>query len=143
MPERIKYDLAAVQTISFFEQATQARLRDCFEDDQGTLYFIVEPFELGRALGKGAQNVKKLQEKLNKRIKIAEYNADPLQFIANLVYPVKPRQVEMQDGVVLITPPDSSSRSFIIGRNAQNLRSIEKIARRYFEIKEIKVGGSA
>ena len=137
---RIKYSLQNVQTIAFFESLTKARLKDCIEEDTtGILYFIVEPFELGKALGKGAANVKRLEEKLNRKIKIVEFDSNVLNFVAKLSYPVKPKNVEEKDGIVTITSPDLTGRGFLIGRGAVNLRAMEKIVQRYFQIKEIKV----
>ena len=135
---RIKYSLQNVQTIAFFELLTKARLKDCIEE-AGILYFIVEPFELGKALGKGAANVKRLEEKLNRKIKIVEFDPNVLNFVAKLSYPVKPKNVEEKDGIVTITSPDLTGRGFLIGRGAVNLRAMEKITQRYFQIKEIKV----
>ncbi len=135
---RIKYTLADVQTISFFESLTHSRLRDCI-DTELTLYFVVEPFELGRALGKNAMNVRRLEEKLNRKVKIVEFNPDIVAFITNLSYPVRPARVVESEGVVTITPPDLSGRGILIGRGATNLRAMEKVAQRYFPIKQIKV----
>jgi len=39
----------------------------------------------------------------------------------------------------VITPPDTQTRGYLIGREAVNLRGFEEIVKRYFEIKEIKV----
>lgn len=133
------FDSKLILTISFFEQLTKARLHDCFEDSIGTMYFVVEPFELGRALGPRAANVEKLQRKLNKRIKVVEFNPELIPFITNLCYPNKIKQIEQKEGTVIITPEDTKSRGFLIGRAAVNLRNMESIAKRYFEIKEIKV----
>lgn len=135
---RIKYSSQHVQTIAFFEALTRARLHDCIEEE-GMLYFVVEQNELGKAIGKGAINVKKLEERLNRKIKIVEFNPEAIHFVANLSYPVRPKHVEETGGIVTITPPDTTGRGILIGRGGMNLRAMEKIAQRYFPITEIKV----
>ncbi|MEK6966999.1 MAG: NusA-like transcription termination signal-binding factor [Nanoarchaeota archaeon] len=137
---RIKYTSQHVQTIAFFEALTRARLKDCIDEETtGITYFVVEQNELGRALGKNAENVKRIEEKLNRKIKIVEFDPHLVNFVANLCYPVRPRNVEENGEIVTITPPDMSGRSLIIGRGAINLRAMEKVASRYFQVKEIKV----
>ena len=133
------FDSKLILTISFFEALTKARLHDCFEDANGTMFFVVEPFELGRALGPRAANVEKLQRKLNKKIKVVEFNPELIGFVTNLCYPNKVKQIEEKEGTVIITPDDTKSRGFLIGRAASNLRNMETIVKRYFTLKEIKV----
>ena len=137
---RIKYTSQNVQTIAFFEQLTHANLRDSIDDEQsGMLYFVVEPGEMGKAIGKNASNLRTLEEKLNRKIKIVEFDPEVLKFIANLSYPVRPSGMKESGGTVIITPPDLNSRGVLIGRGGSNLRAMERVAKRYFKITEIKV----
>ena len=124
--------------ISLFEKITKANLKDCFEEGD-KLYFIVKQGEIGKAIGKGAVNVKKIQNKTNRKIKIVEFNPQTIGFIKNSIYPVIAKDIQEKDDVVIITAKDSYNRGLLIGRGAKNLREIEKITKRYFNITEIKV----
>lgn len=124
--------------ISIFESITGAALKDCFEQND-KLIFVVKQGEIGKAIGKRGINTKKLERILKKRIKIIEFNPELLQFIQNIVFPSKVKEIKEEEGIVIITPPDSETRGYLIGKSASNLRNTEEVVKRYFEIKEIKV----
>ena len=124
--------------MSLFESITRSKLKDCFEQDT-SLVFVVKEGEVGKAVGKKAANVKKLELKLNKKIKIIEYSPNLLDFVKNVIHPFKLQDVIDEEGTVTMTAIDSNTRGMLIGRNAQNLRQYETIVKRFFDIKELKV----
>ena len=58
---RIKYNSELMKLMSFFESITHAKLKDCFIVGSQT-FFVVQPGEIGKALGRNASTVKKLQK---------------------------------------------------------------------------------
>ena len=68
-----------------------------------------------------------------------EFNPDLIQFIKNVVFPSKVKDIVEEEGVITITPPDSETRGYLIGKSASNLRNTEEVVKRYFELEEIKV----
>ena len=130
-----------MQFMSVFESVARVAPQDCFQDEStGVLVFIVPNGKIRKALGPKASNVKKLEAKLNKKIKVAEHSDDVKSFIKSLLLPIQVDTVtEIDSGVYQIEPPDRKTRGMIIGRSASNLRNLEKIARRFYDIKEIKV----
>jgi len=136
----IKYDLETLKLMPFFERLTRAKLKDCFEDNNKFLLFVVNPGEISKALGKNASTVNKLKEKLpSRKIKIVEYNKDLIKFIKNLLLPYKVSSITLNDDTVTIKSDDSTVKGLLIGKNGKNLRNYESIVNRYFKIKEIKV----
>ena len=134
----IKYDANTMEFMSLFETLTRASVKDCFESD-GQLVFIVNKGEIGKAIGKKAVNVKKLEGLLKKKIKIIEFSDEMLEFVKNIVQPCKVKDIAEEEGSVTITAEDSYNRGLLIGRAAVNLRGYEKIVKRFFPIKELKV----
>ena len=129
-----------LKLMSLFESITRSRLKDCFVDKNEMLTFVVQPGEIGKAIGKQAINVKRLEKMLNRKIKIVEFNPDALAFVRNLIFPLRSRNVTENEGIVTIESEDTKTRGLIIGRNALNLRNFEAIAQKYYpQIKEIKV----
>lgn len=124
--------------ISVFEQVTQANAKDALKDNE-RLIFIVEENQIGKAIGKGGINIRKLEAKFNRKIKIVEFNPDVLQFIKNLVYPLKLKDIKEDNGVITLFGPDAKTRGQLIGRERQNLRQILQIVKRYFVIENIRV----
>jgi N utilization substance protein A len=125
--------------MSLFENLTRAELKDCFIDKNDNLVFIVRENQIGKAIGKHGANVKRLKELLNRKIKIVEFNSNLIQFIKNLVYPLTLKEVRDDNGIVTLVGSDTKTRGLLIGREAQNLRSLEATVRRYFTVEEIKV----
>lgn len=136
---KIKYDNEVIKVMSLFNSITKAKLKDYFVDDNDLSVFVVEQNEIGKAVGKKAENVKLLENKLNRKIKIIEFNPDVLQFVKNIVFPLKVAEAEFDEKVLKLQAPDVKTRGLLIGRSAKNLRNIEKIMKRYFDLEEVKV----
>ena len=135
---KIKFDSNIIKIMTIFESVTQSKLKYCLELNE-RLIFIVSPGEIGKAIGKNAVNVKKLESMLNKKIRIIEFDPELEKFVAKVIFPIKITDLKVEDNIVTLTPVDSSARGLLIGRAAQNLRFFEKVIKRYFPIKEIKV----
>jgi len=137
----IIYDAELMKVMSFFENATHSTLKDCYVDKNiDMMTFIVMPGEIGKAVGKGGANVRRLEAAFKKRIKIAEYSDDLLTFIKNMIMPLKVESIEQMDDVVILHDQDIKTKGLLIGRNAQNLRALERNVQRFFPaLKEIKV----
>lgn len=139
MSSKIVYDTGTMQVIAHFEQMTRARVKDCIIAENQVI-FVVEPGDVGKAIGPKGANIRRLEAALKKKIKIAEFAHELVTFIKNLVYPIDVREVkEQDDGVVVLVPPDLKARGLLIGRNAQTLRAYEAVVQRFFPIKELKV----
>lgn len=142
MDEKQVFDTDTLQTMKYFEQVTKCSLKDYYEHND-RLFFIIETGQLMRALGPDGANVKLLSSKLNKRIKVAEFNPDVKLFIRNLIHPLKVKQMELDtpdEGIITLFDDDTKTKGLIIGAKAQNLRFYERIVQKYFpDIKEIKV----
>ena len=134
---RIRYDSELIKLITLFESMTGAKVKDCISNDK--LVFIVEENEMGKAIGKSGANIKRIENVLKRKIRLAEFNKDVSQFIRNLAYPAEILDIKNENGIVLVHGKDTNSKAMIIGRDRQNLNHLSDIAKRYFDIKEIKV----
>ena len=134
---RIKYDSELIRLMTFFESMTGAKVKDCISDDK--LIFIVEENNMGKAIGKNGANIKRLESALKRKVKLAEFSDDVLQFVRNLVYPADVAEIKNDGGFITIRGRDSSTRAMLIGREKQNINSINAIVKRFFDIKEIKI----
>lgn len=134
------FDLELLKLINFFEDFTGAAVKDAFYDTNDKLTFVVEPGNIGKAVGKGAATLKKVEEKLGQRIRVAEYSDDKLEFIKSLVAPLTLVRIEEDDdGVVYLEGKDQKTTGLLIGKHARNLRNLESMVRRYMPVEEIRV----
>lgn len=133
------YDIKTIQIRALFESLTRTTLKDCFEN-QDKMLFVLMPGQIRRALGKDNSNVKKVEAKIGMKIKLIEYSPNLLQFVSNVIYPLKINDILMDNNIITIKGRDKKTNGLIIGIRAQNLRNTEKIVQKYFpEVKEIKV----
>jgi N utilization substance protein A len=136
---KITYDANSMKLMSMFENMTGAKVKDCFEN-KGAVVFVVEEGDIGKALGKKASNVRRMEGLLKKRIRIIESNPDIIRFVSNVIMPNRAKDITYNEGIITIVPEDSQSRGYLIGRAAEVLRNNESIVQRYFsEVKEMKV----
>ncbi len=137
---RTKLDLNLLRNINLFESISGSKVKDCFEDLQGNLIFIVHPGEASKAIGKKGVNINKASSLLRKKLKVVEFNPYVEKFITNLIYPLKVNSIEFKEDIVLIRDNDRQKKSLLIGRNASNLRFLESIVKKYFpQVTEIKI----
>ncbi|HME87030.1 MAG TPA: KH domain-containing protein, partial [Candidatus Nanoarchaeia archaeon] len=81
---KIVYDSNTLGIMRLFENMTHTKIKDCIIEEE-KIWFIVQTGELRKALGKGAENIKKLGEKFGKKVKIVEYHDDLLKLIAAFI----------------------------------------------------------
>jgi len=136
---KIKYNAEMLKIISLFESVTGAKLKDCFIDDIGTLLFIVDEKDMSKAIGRGGSTFQRLKNLLKRKIKIVEFSPNLEEFISNLIYPIKPKSIEFNDGTLTVSGEDVESRSMLIGRDSRNLKNYKSIIQRYFDVKEMRV----
>lgn len=140
MAVRIRFNLDTIKFISFFENLTRVKVKDCFDND-GKLTFVVSEESIGKAIGKNSCNIRKIESLTKKRIKVVGYNEILEKFVKNAIFPLKIVNYEFDEEtkIVTLTAIDSKTRGYLIGRSASNLRNYETIVKRYFDITEIKV----
>ncbi|MBN2052638.1 NusA-like transcription termination signal-binding factor [Candidatus Woesearchaeota archaeon] len=136
--QKITFDTELIKIMALFENLTHSKLKDCFYDRE-KLVFLVEPGEMGKALGKNKSNIVQLEKLLKRKVKIVEFNTGRVQFITNYLAPLKIVEIKEEGDVVTITGADTKTKGLMIGIKAQNLRNLEKIVSKYFTIQEIKV----
>jgi N utilization substance protein A len=137
--QKIIYNLDLMRYMNFFESSTHAKLKDAFIDKNEMLVFVVEQNEIGKAIGRGASNIRNLEADLKRKIKIVEFNPEITEFARNLVMPIRISGAELKEKVLYLKGEDAKTRGMLIGRESQNLRNDEEIIKRYFDIEKIRV----
>ena len=135
---KITFDTEILKFMALFENLTRSKLKDCFFDRE-KLVFLVDPGEMGKALGKNKTHVIRLEKMLKRKVKIVEFSPERMQFITNYLAPLKILNIKEEGDLVTVTGADTKTKGLIIGIKAQNLRNLEKIVGKYFTIQEIKV----
>src|SRR3989344_5716605 len=118
------FDAQTLKIIVFFEKVTGARLKDYLPEHS---IFIVEQGEMGKAIGRNAANIKRIEQLLKKSVQLVEFNGNLGQFIKNIVHPAEVMAVEEQDGIVTLRGRDMKSKGMIIGREHSKLNLLKEI----------------
>ncbi|MCW4009237.1 MAG: NusA-like transcription termination signal-binding factor [Candidatus Bathyarchaeota archaeon] len=144
MTTGIKITCDEMRYIALFESISGASVKDCIiDEEQERAIFIVNPGQVGVAIGKGGRNIHTLEKMTGKKHEIIEYSEDPVQFIKNALKPAQVREVritEKTDGkkmaVVTINPKD---KGIAIGKNGKNAERLRFLAKRYFDIQNVSI----
>ena len=132
-------DLQTIRYINLLDNASKVKTRKCFVYNN-TIFFAVEKGLVSRAIGPNAINVKRIQEKLGKRIKIiaeASGAQDAERFIQDIVAPVKFVSLELKDNGLILTA-GSQSKAALIGRNRRREAELKQILQDTFNL-ELKI----
>lgn len=128
----MKLDQKTIGYINVFERQTGATIKDCFLTGN-TMVFIVNTGQMGRAIGKKGINIQNLIRKFKKPIKVIEFNENIIEFVKNLIYPVKVN-IENREGKIVIVTEDKKTKGQLFGRDRSKLKEMQDIVKRYFNI---------
>jgi N utilization substance protein A len=130
-----------MRLISQFERLTGAGSRDCVIDERNNrIIFVINPGEMGLAIGKSGSSIKKAMEVMGKRIEVVEYAPNPEQFLKNCFLPAKVLSVDLEgnddEKVAYITVADED-RGIAIGKEGKNIFKAKKLAQRQYNIADV------
>jgi len=136
---KIKISQQEMHYMAIAEGLTRAPIIDCIERDN-RITFIVAKGKLGKAVGKEANNIKKLEKFFKKEVRFVEYDEDKKQFVINLFKPFKVDRVivdeEKKKVSVIVNERDKGKA---IGKEGRNIKILREIAKRQHGIEELKV----
>ena len=130
----IKLDNDTIQKLAIFESITRTSLRDCIEEEEEIL-FVINNKDLGKAIGKGASNIKLLQRKFNKKILLIGFDSDPKLFARNLFKPIPIKNINLTNNILNI---------MIVGNQrafpSKKVKKAKMLLKKYFNnIDDVKV----
>ncbi len=102
---KLRIDNDTFRYLNAFATLTGVAALDCFEEN-GEVVYVVEPGKIGIAVGRKGSNIRKVEELLKKKITLVEYSPDPIIFVRNILFPIRPRQVYIatkSDGRKVVT----------------------------------------
>ena len=144
MLSNIKITENEMRYMALLENMTGATIVDCIiEDDEETVIFAVKKGEVGLAVGKGGEKIKRFRRMTQKQVEIYEYIDDAERFIRNALKPAKVKEIRLVDRVggdrIAMVNVESKDKGIAIGRNGQNIKKIRFLAERYFGLSTIVI----
>ncbi|MHC1625756.1 MAG: NusA-like transcription termination signal-binding factor [Methanoculleaceae archaeon] len=142
----VRLNEECMHLMSQFESITGAGSRDCVVDAQNNrLIFVINPGEMGLAIGKGGSSVKRAMEAMGMRIEVVEYSDNVEQFIRNCFLPARVRGItfatDRNNERIAIVDVEDEDRGLAIGREGKNIFKAKRLSRRQHGIADIQLSG--
>ncbi len=138
-----KITIEELKYIAMFQEFTGAVAYRCIrEDTDNKLYFLVNPSDLGKAIGKKGANVKMLSKLFKKKIEIIAYSPElSLEEVVKNLFPgVNVLSVELQEKngeKRVLVKVEESDKGKAIGREGRNIARARKILKVLFDIEKV------
>jgi len=133
-----------MRLISQFESLTGAGSRDCIVDNRNErIIFVINPGDMGLAIGKSGSSIKKASDVMGKRIEVVEYSADPGQFLRNCFLPAQVTGIDFdtneEDRQVALIEVRDEDRGLAIGKAGKNIFKAKVLAQRQHDIADVQL----
>jgi N utilization substance protein A len=133
-----------MRLISQFESLTGASSRDCIVDNRNErIIFVINPGDMGLAIGKSGSSIKKASDVMGKRIEVVEYSADPGQFLRNCFLPAQVTDIDFDtdegDQQVALVEVRDEDRGLAIGKAGKNIFKAKVLAQRQHDIADVQL----
>jgi len=122
-------NMQTMRYINLLDKASQVKTKKCFVYNN-IIFFAVPKHLVSKAIGPSAVNVKRIQEHLNKKIRIiaeSEGLKDVGRFVKDVVAPVKFKSLEIKDNSFVLTAGSNQSKAVLIGRNRAKFDELREI----------------
>lgn len=137
---RIKLSLDDIGFISLFETVTKAHVKDCMVDQKKSkITFVVNEGQAGIAIGKGGMNIKRLEEKLNKRVEVLEFSEDPIKFLTNIFRPIKLNNAYVSEKSNGTKTLNANVARGNLGMTKAKTKTARELLEKYFHFDEINI----
>lgn len=140
MAKNIKLSIDDIRFINFFEKITNASVKDCIvNEEKNKITYIVNEGQAGLAIGKGGSNIKKMENKLKKKIEVLEFSNDPTKFVSNVFRPINVNNsyvAEKSDGTKTFYVEVGRGK---LGMKKNKIKTIKNLIKKYFKIDEISI----
>ncbi len=113
---------------------TKSTALDCVIDERfERIIYVIKRGDMGLAIGKKGDNIKRMQNVLGKRIEMVEYAEDPDEFITNIFKPAEVAEVrrDPRTGQTNIHVRKKSDLGIAIGKGGSNIEKARILMKRF------------
>jgi N utilization substance protein A len=110
--------------IALVEEESGATVRDCVVEDDGRLLFVVAPDDMAAAVGPDGRTVRRLEERLDREIRLVADAERAEDFVANALAPAAVYGVTIEDEegrTDAAADVDPDDRGIAIGADGRNV----------------------
>jgi len=140
-----------IRTISFKERRyieelrilTRATALDCIIDERfDRIIYLIKEGDMGLAIGRKGNNIRKMQRVLGKRVEMVEYSPEIERFTKNVFKPAEVTGVERRDDGKITIYISKGDLGIAIGKGGCTIEKARNLLSRYFdaELGEVLAG---
>jgi N utilization substance protein A len=114
---------------------TRSTALDCVIDDRfDRVIYVIRQGDMGLAIGKKGENIKRLQNVLGKRIEMVEYDENIKEFITNIFKPAEVAGIDStpDNGPVHVLLKKKNDLGIAIGKGGCNIEKARILCKRFF-----------
>jgi N utilization substance protein A len=113
------------------------------DDRNERLIFVINPGDMGLAIGKKGASIKKASEVMGKKIEVVEYNNNAEQFLKNCFLPAQVTSILFEEGEddqkTATVEVRDEDRGIAIGKEGKNIFKAKKLALRQHNIADVQI----
>ena len=133
-------NMQTIRYINLLDRASNVKTSKCYTYNNAIIFAVPKNL-VSKAIGPDASNVRLIQEKLGKRVRIIEEPngiGDILKFIQDIVYPIKFKAIDIKNKDVLVSAGNAQNKAALLGRNKRRFLEMQKIVNDFFN-KEFRI----
>jgi transcription termination/antitermination protein NusA len=135
-------DMQLMRYINLFEKTTNVQTTKVFTYNN-QIVFAVPESKVSLAIGRGAVNIKKLNDILRKKTKVVtmpsvDDNKGIAKFVKDVVAPIEFNKIEVKDNSIIITA-GRQSKAALIGRGRQREKELADVLKNFFGIVKFRI----
>lgn len=140
--KKIKITPEEFSYMALLHEVTGVHVRDCIVDDENDrVIFLVNPDEVGKAVGPRGTYVQKLRKIIGRNIEIVGYSEDLEEATRLALAPARVKEVRLVNRPggkkVVYVSVEPSDKGIAIGRNGKNVARARIILGRYFGVDSV------
>ena len=116
---------------------TRSTAVDCIIDDRfDRVIYVIQPGDMGLAIGRNGESIKRLTRQLGRRLEMVEYAETPEAFVANIIRPAELAGLApvADSGAVDLVLRHRADLGVVIGRGGCTIEKVRLLARRFFDL---------
>ncbi len=113
---------------------TRATALDCIIDEKfGRVIYVIRQGDMGLAIGRKGENIRRLQNVLGKKVEMVEYSDDFFQFIRNMFKPAHVTAIRESGvpGTINIVVTQKGDLGLAIGKGGITIEKARTLSRRF------------
>lgn len=116
---------------------TRSTALDCVIDERfDRVIYVIRTGDMGLAIGKKGENIRRLQKVLGRRLEMVEYDEAPFTFLSNIVRPAEIARLDEdgEGGQVNLLVKRRSDLGIAIGKGGCNVEKARILCKRFFNM---------